>query len=373
MKVVLYSRSFPPLTGGMERFAATLASWLFSRGIDITVVTHSPQGPEGDDSIPYRVIRQPSLRQLVGTMKSADLVHVNGLSLRGWAASLLAQKQPVISHHSHQAICPTGIGWIPNNECSAGPRPGPCNWCPGRGLFGLLKVRAHRFAAFKSQRNICVSNYLCRRLGVSESTAIYNPIAPSFFGSSNVVESQDLVIFAGRLVREKGLDQLLKAMVHVPEARLEILGDGPMRASMVKLIEYLNIGRRVTFHGEANQSMIIEAYARATVVCVPSLWHEPFGYAAAEAMASGSAVVGTPRGALVELLAGGRGFLARSTRAEDIAESVREAFDSEERRREVSRRALLFAQREFSLERIGPLYLEAFESVGGESSRRWKS
>ena len=79
-----------------------------------------------------------------------------------------------------------------------------------------------------------------------------------------------------------------------------------------------------------------ELYADAAVVCVPSAWQEPFGYAAAEAMAMGRAVVATPSGALPELLADGRGFVAAelSTR-EALAGHCDEALEDGGRRRAV--------------------------------------
>ena len=60
-------------------------------------------------------------------------------------------------------------------------------------------------------------------------------------------------------------------------------------------------------------------YADAAVVCVPSAWQEPFGYAAAEAMAMGRAVVATPSGALRELLGDGRGFVAAAPTSDALA------------------------------------------------------
>ena len=109
---------------------------------------------------------------------------------------------------------------------------------------------------------------------------------------------------------EKGLDVLLHAVSMLPGVRLRIAGDGPMRSEWQRLADEIGVGGRAEFLGAMSLGELGGLYADAAVVCVPSAWQEPFGYAAAEAMAMGRAVVATPSGALPELLGDDRGFIA---------------------------------------------------------------
>ena len=104
-------------------------------------------------------------------------------------------------------------------------------------------------------------------------------------------------MFAGRLSKEKGVDLLLKAVAKIPWAQLEIAGDGPLRASLEGLARSLGIENRVRFHGWLSLDKIGNLHQRAAAVCVPSLWPEPFGYVAAEAMAAARPVVAADGGA----------------------------------------------------------------------------
>ncbi len=364
MKVLIYSRVFPPGVGGMERFAVDLADWLTEQGHDVTVATQSPACRRADAARPYRVLREPNPVAVIAAARRADVVHVNGLTLRGILPAFAAGRRPVVTHHGHHAICPTGLAWVGHRLCTAGPKPGPCAACPVRGTMAWGKVAAHRVGLRAASRNVCVSRYLEARLGLTESVAIYNPVARRV-PSRPSTDSGDslLVAFAGRLVAEKGLDVLLRALALVPEAQLEMAGDGPLRFEWERLAEVLGMGTRVTFRGALTVEGVAELYSRAALVCVPSLWDEPFGYAAAEAMAMGKAVVATPRGALRELLTDGRGFVAGSCTPAALANAIRAALDDEARRIRAGRLAEDFVRRELSIDVVGPRYLLVYEEA----------
>lgn len=362
VRVLLYSRVFPPAVGGMERFAANLAQWLAEEGHDVTVATHTLADP-GSVSANYHVLRRPSVGALVAAARRADVVHVNGLALRAVLPVVAARHRAVVTHQGHQAICPTGLAWMNGAWCSAGPAPGPCTVCGGRGVLGRGKVAAHRAGAHAASRNVCVSRYLQGRLRLSTSLFIYNPVARRVASSPLSSSADTLVAFAGRLVSEKGLDLLLRALKLAPAARLEVAGDGPLRAEWQRLAEAMEVGGRVTFRGTLSADGVAELYNRAALVCVPSLWDEPFGYAAAEAMALGKAVVATPRGALPELLGAGRGFVATDGTPVALAASLRQALEDRDARERAGLLAREFAERELSIDVIGPRYLRVYEEA----------
>jgi glycosyltransferase involved in cell wall biosynthesis len=218
-------------------------------------------------------------------------------------------------------------------------------------------VLLHRHAASLASANVPVSHYLARRLTAPRTTVIYNPIVPQAFETVGTDSGHDgLVAFAGRLVQEKRLDLLLRATAMLPDVHVEVAGDGPMRGLWEALARALGVTNRVRFLGTLSFEGVSALYHRAAIVCVPSAWDEPFGYAAAEAMAIGRPVVGTPRGALPELLGDGRGFVAAATTPVALATSLATALSNPAARLRAAAAARAFAMTHLHINAIGAAY-----------------
>jgi glycosyltransferase involved in cell wall biosynthesis len=222
----------------------------------------------------------------------------------------------------------------------------------------------HRAGALRATRNVTISQYQRRRLALPRDQVVYNPVARrAFAAGAPGPGTPGLVAFAGRLVAEKGVDHLLRALVACPDAQLEIAGDGDRRADLERLADDLGLRRRVRFLGALPASGVAELYARAAVVCVPSLWHEPFGYSAAEAMAMQRPVVATPSGALVELLADGRGYVASDMEPASLATALTLGLSDEAARERTAACARDFAADEVSIDVVGPRYAEIYREA----------
>jgi glycosyltransferase involved in cell wall biosynthesis len=367
LNILLYSRVFPPSVGGMERFAATLAAELAGQGHELVVATRTPTPIDTDRSLPYRVLRRPEPSALFRAARRADAVHVNGASANGIALAVSAGRRPLVTHQAHQAVCPTGLAWSEKGECIAGPRAGPCPSCPGKGVLGKARVAIHRAGDRAALENVCVSGYLKERLQLPKSETVYNPVSNSAYASVSAgLGESELVAFAGRLVAEKGLHLLLRALALLPSVRLEVAGDGPLKGSLDALVRQLDLGSRVRFLGALPFEGVAELYSRAALVCVPSLWGEPFGYAAAEAMAMERPVVATPRGSLIELLGAGRGFVATGMDPHDLATTILQALEDDGSRTANASRARAFAEAELTDGTIGGRYLDLYQLVARE-------
>ena len=100
-----------------------------------------------------------------------------------------------------------------------------------------------------------------------------------------------LLLYVGRLSPEKRIDWLKPMLQAVPEARLAIVGDGPMRP----VLESMFAGHPVRFTGYLTGDELADAYAAADVFVFPS-HSETFGNVVLEAMASGLPVVAARSG-----------------------------------------------------------------------------
>jgi glycosyltransferase involved in cell wall biosynthesis len=122
-------------------------------------------------------------------------------------------------------------------------------------------------------------------------------------------------LFVGRLSPEKGIGTLVDAAAAVPDLPVRIAGDGPSRAELEERARERGAGN-VTFLGRRPRPEALDLMRAARVLVVPSVWREPFGYVAVEAMACGLPVIASDAGGLRELIGPEVG---RTYRAGDVA------------------------------------------------------
>lgn len=124
-------------------------------------------------------------------------------------------------------------------------------------------------------------------------------------------DGRNRIVFAGQIIRGKGVDVLLAALalVRVP-FECVILGDGSHRPACEALSRKLGLTDRVKFAGFVSQSEIAQHYRDASLSVMSSVWPEPFGATGLEAMRCGLPVVAFDAGGIREWLIDGRnGYL----------------------------------------------------------------
>lgn len=116
---------------------------------------------------------------------------------------------------------------------------------------------------------------------------------------------QPLMLYVGRLSREKDLDALLEPVRSLPGVRLAFVGSGPYRAELERRFA----GTPTVFTGYLSGDELAAAYASADVFAFPSTT-ETLGLVALESMASGVPVVGARAGGIPFAVTDGQdGFL----------------------------------------------------------------
>jgi len=117
-----------------------------------------------------------------------------------------------------------------------------------------------------------------------------------------------MVLFVGRLVREKGVDVLLEAFASIaasdPLAELTFVGTGPSESRLREKALNMDLGTRVHFAGNVPHPRVSAYLAAADLFALPS-YAEGFPMALAEAMAAGLPVVCTPVGSINEVVVNG--------------------------------------------------------------------
>lgn len=171
-------------------------------------------------------------------------------------------------------------------------------------------------------------------------------------------ESRSGLLAVGLLYDAKGFDVLLDALVHLPEERLRLVGDGPLRGDLEAHARRVGVADRVVFHGRAPKEEIAGLMRGAAVVVVPSRF-ETSCAVAIEALASGAPIVASAAGALPELLTSGGGVLVPPGDPRALADGIRDALARPPEMDGVAERV----RERYSSERVGAELAEIYRAV----------
>jgi glycosyltransferase involved in cell wall biosynthesis len=246
-------------------------------------------------------------------------------------AALAAMALPVVRMvHDHQLFCLRGCkypAWS-RRPCARALSPYclfPCGGFVRRAASGDRKLEWASYRAKKRElelhrcfdRLIVASEYmraeLLRNGFAPERIEIHAPVPPAAETAAlaPTFSARNLLVYAGQIVRGKGVDVLLEslALVRAP-FECVILGDGHHRQHCEALSRRLGLADRVRFLGYVPQAELAQFYREATMAVVSSVWPEPFGATGLEAMRCGLPVVAFDAGGISEwLLDGENGLL----------------------------------------------------------------
>lgn len=148
------------------------------------------------------------------------------------------------------------------------------------------------------------------------------------FRAEQGLEGRKIILFAGRINRAKGGEQILQAMPHivarVPEAVLLVLArPGGYAEGMLTIAESLGIRQHIRFAGWLSGETLAAAFGAADVCVTPSVYFDNFPTVNLEAQAAGTPVVGTCFGGTPEAVADGEtGFIVNPYNVEALAERI---------------------------------------------------
>jgi glycosyltransferase involved in cell wall biosynthesis len=233
----------------------------------------------------------------------------------------------------------------------------------------------------RADRLVFCSEYLDREARrffpqLDLSCVIYNGADERrFFPAKPTEERLDertpVVLFAGRLVPEKGAHVFVEAMwlllARGIRARGRVLGAtgfgsaNPATAYSRSLRR--NAPPNVEFGGYRPAVLLAEEFRRADIFCSPSVWEEPFGLVNVEAMASRLPVVSTRGGGVPEIFSEGGGVLVERGSATELASALEALVRNRARRRELAVQGYSSFQRNFTWKSAHRRYREVLGSL----------
>lgn len=290
MKILFSSYAYAPSVGGIETVSALLAREFITAGHELVLVTETP----GTSSEPFPIIRNPKLSQLREQLRWCDVVFQNNISLRHLIPALAIRKPLLLVHQTWMRNTAGAVGW--NNRLK-------------RALVPRVK-------------NVAISKAIAAEIA-APSEIIGNPYDDRTFKLRSDLPRDGEVVFAGRLVSDKGADLLLRALaiLQKPKPSLTIVGHGPEEEHLRKLANELDVN--VTFAGMKSGDDLARILNRHQIIAIPSRWREPFGVVALEGIACGCVPVGSEQGGLREAI-GNCGLTFANGDAESLANRLQE-------------------------------------------------
>ncbi len=292
-----------PSTGGIRRHVAALADGLPALGWDATIA-----GPAGvmdgltDGVVPIAVpaamstaLRHPdrfsAAASSVGRLgRSHDVIHAHGLKA-GLLAATIRGRPLVLTVHNIVLDVVAGSG------------------------AGLLR-RVERGVVRRFDRVICGSAEIATHLGDTVSAERLRIITPAALdpmprrsraevrSDLGIVQDDQLVVAVARLHPQKNLELLIRSFAVVAadhlRARLVLIGEGPSRGELTRMIDALGMSERVTLAGARPNPA--DEMAAADIVALSSTW-EGVPIVAAEALQLGRPLVMTAVGSIGSAMA----------------------------------------------------------------------
>lgn len=194
---------------------------------------------------------------------------------------------------------------------------------------------------YESSEVIVNSNYMKNEvqrlfgLPYDKINVIPNGVNLQLFSNVNVdydfrrqyaMDNEKIILYVGRLVYEKGIQNLIAAMPKIldryHDSKLIICGRGGMIDDLREQVKYLGIDNKVYFAGYCDSKKMQKMYKCADVAVFPSTY-EPFGIVAIESMLSGTPTIVSDVGGLNEIVEHGvTGMKSYAGNANSIADSV---------------------------------------------------
>jgi glycosyltransferase involved in cell wall biosynthesis len=226
-------------------------------------------------------------------------------------------------------------------------------------------------------RHIACINATTRRIRAEvESLQLSGPSIASIPNGVVVPESTSVkeledgtlrAIYVGRLVPQKGVDVLLRALSAVLEQGqhllLEIVGDGPQRSNLEAMVDELGLGPNVTFVGKLLPGQVPARLARADLFVLPSRFEGMAG-SLLEAFSQGLPAVATRVSGSEDIIDDETGWLVAPSDAEALADALVAACKrGRPGLQAMGRRAVTKARRSYHIDTVANQYEDLFHNL----------
>lgn len=400
MRILMLSWEFPPkMVGGLGRHVHALSTALAAQGHDVTVVSRAGEHADGrpaaaDELVSgVRVLRVPEDPPLVPfeDLLAWTMALNHGITRTALASVDLAHAMPYDVVHAHDWLVAhaaktlkdvLGVPLVATvHATEAGRHQG---WLPERVNQAIHSVEW--WLTYEARRVLTCSSHMrwevtrLFQLPPEKVDVVPNGIDLDHWAPSGAAVAEcrtrytpdggPLLVFAGRLEYEKGVQTVLRALPRLrrrhPGLRLVIAGVGTHEDPLRELATQLRVSKAVSFTGYLEADELAELAAAADVAVVPSIY-EPFGLVALEAAAAGTPLVVSDTGGLREFVEHGiTGLRFTADDVSGLANAVSSLLRDEVLARRIARQARSVLAENYSWTTIADRTAEVYLRAGRE-------
>lgn len=285
-----------------------------------------PVSPFWFTNLIHSIISTVSLLTLINKLRP-DVIHLQGNYLLPavWVCRVCFKIPVIVTIRDYQIICPLGLCLSKRNKYQK------CNYkfffkeeLPQylssysrkkslmKSVFIIIAFlrlrliyRCYSFLLRRVDKLICISKKQAKIYAVNGFTntqVIYNSFN---FPKINSQKIKNQIIYIGRLTPGKGADILLDSYRDIREKEknnLIIVGQGFLENKLRNMIRKHHMEDRVVIKGHLEHTEVLKLLKKSKLCVVPSVWEEPFGRVALEALVLGVPVVASNRGGLPEIV-----------------------------------------------------------------------
>ena len=372
MRILLVNYEYPPLGGGAGQATASLAREFAAAGHEPLVLTSRfADQPALEEVAGVRIQRVPVIRRRADRCTPPEMLTFLLSASAAALGSVRAWKPDVVIAFFGVPSGPVGLllrlaSRVPYVvSLRGGDVPGfqPYDLAFFHKLLGPL-IRLLWKNASGVVANSAGLQSLARRFAPEmEIAVIPNGVdAQAFHPASAPSDTARPVqlLFVGRVVFQKGLDVLLRALAMLPSSldfHLEIIGDGDQREPLTAEIRRLGLEQKITFSGWCDRTAIAARYRQADVFVFPSR-DEGMPNVVLEAMASSLPIVATAIAGNEDLVREGEnGCLVPPEDATALAAALTRLIEQADLRRTMGRASRAIVEREYTWQRVAACYL----------------
>ncbi|MGE5223997.1 MAG: glycosyltransferase family 4 protein [Omnitrophica WOR_2 bacterium] len=374
MRILMLAQFYAPDIGGEERHVQDLSHELVKRGHQVAVATiYHPQRAKFENDRGVRVHRIRSTMSRIGRLyqengrlhapsfpdpelaielwkvierERPDVIHAHNWMFYSLLPYRIWNHIPtILTLHDYSLVCAKKRLMYRGEPCE-GPELIKCLQCASN-HYGILKgtTTVVTMNALKPAQVKSVDMFLA----VSRATAIGNELAgsglpyqviPNFVPDDIQETDRDdasdprlaqlptdgYLLFVGDMSQDKGIEILLKAYAGLKDVpSLVLIGRSYGALS--------NLPSNVIYMGSWPHELIMEAWRRCSIALAPSIWPEPFGIVAIEAMSCSRPVIASRIGGLIDIVEDGvSGFLIPPGDVAALQSAIRTLVDNPELR-----------------------------------------
>ena len=250
--------------------------------------------------------------------------------------------------------------------------------------------RCHYEIAKNIVKVITVSNYIKKSVSTvypcKNIYTVYNGIDTMLFSQKDksIVHRQDLgfseddfiMVFSGRINKDKGISELIDAMLEIqefPNIKLLVLGSTFFDNAKQEDNFFKNLRKKsvilkcnIIFTGFIPYEKVPSYLQLADIAVLPSMWDEPFGLTIVEAMAAGLPLITTRSGGIPEICEGVAIIVDRENIVENLTDAILDLYHHPDKRKQMatasSKRAKIFNKETFAKN-----FFAALEDLKGNS------